>query len=867
MAARLLLTAWLLGALALPAEAAENTDKPPAHVDRYGDPLPAGALARIGTKRFRLADPFGVMALSNDGEMLAVGEGKTVRLVDAATGRETAPIPLIRCTATALAFSGDGRLLACVEEHPGHPGAVHILRLPEGRQILRINVPGRLTSRSCAFSRDGKTLAAAFEGYDRKRKSMSVVYAWGVATGKELGRFEIAGYILGQVVLSPDGKVGARRGRLWDVTTGKVLPALKVAARWGSALAFSPDGKRLATMDDDCVVRLWDMATGKETRELKPASLGKRRTENYERAEWVGFSPDGTRVGACGTEGTSWIWDVATGRQQAFYQGPLCDGCRLVFPPSGPALACGLDGRAVRIWDVPSGKERTSAGGHHAAPLALAFTPDGRVLCSVDEVGEVLRHEVPSALQTEGFRLPAAATKSLAISQSFPKTPFVALSPDTRLLARAEDLRGVTMYDAVTGARIRNIRGAGGSEAMLAFSADGRVLGVGWLDGWTNQNEAVVRLWEPTTGRELTFKHTASDVVALAPSAAGCTAAAFVSPKQAGLLLPPYELVLWRGAETKVFGGRARDGEGPVSAAFSPDGRLLAWGDSEDQVRIWDVIRGKGIRHLQSDGPRPDASWPAAPLLFSPDGRTLAVGSGPDERGPEGAVRVVLWDVATGRVRRRFDSPTEPIRSLAFSPDGRLLATGTGRTTLLLWDLTGGAGQPAPPSPRDFERLWEVLAGPDAARAFDAIWAFAAAPDRAVPFLRARLRPAPDVQPGRLKRLVADLDAASFSVRDQSTEELERLGEQAEPALRQALAGKPSLEFRRRVESLLEKLSAVPSPDRLREMRAIEVLERIATPDARAVLADLAKGAPAARLTREAKAALERLGTRPTARR
>ena len=82
----------------------------------------------------------------------------------------------------------------------------------------------------------------------------------------------------------------------------------------------------------------------------------------------------------------------------------------------------------------------------------------------------------------------------------------------------------------------------------------------------------------------------------------------------------------------------------------------------------------------------------------------------------------------------------------------------------------------------------------------------------------------------------------------------------AEPALRKVLTGKPSLEARRRAEALLEKLRGpVTSPEHLRALRVVEVLEHVGTPAAREVLTILANGAPGARPTRAAKAALARL--------
>jgi Spy/CpxP family protein refolding chaperone len=136
----------------------------------------------------------------------------------------------------------------------------------------------------------------------------------------------------------------------------------------------------------------------------------------------------------------------------------------------------------------------------------------------------------------------------------------------------------------------------------------------------------------------------------------------------------------------------------------------------------------------------------------------------------------------------------------------------------------------------------------------------AASPRDSVPFLAKHLRPAAPPDNEQLARWIADLDSAVFADRDKATRELERQAELAEPLLRKAVAADPSPEARRRIEALLNKLQGpVTSAGTLRSIRAVEVLEHIATPEAREVLQNLAKGAAEARLTHEAKAALDRL--------
>jgi hypothetical protein len=119
------------------------------------------------------------------------------------------------------------------------------------------------------------------------------------------------------------------------------------------------------------------------------------------------------------------------------------------------------------------------------------------------------------------------------------------------------------------------------------------------------------------------------------------------------------------------------------------------------------------------------------------------------------------------------------------------------------------------------------------------------------------------VKDEQLTRLLVDLDSERFETRERATLELQRLGEQAEPALRKALADKPSLEVSRRLQALLDHLeSRTLSTEQLHALRAVEVLEQVGTAEARTVLRSVAAGAPADRLTREAKAALQRLSGR-----
>jgi hypothetical protein len=162
-------------------------------------------------------------------------------------------------------------------------------------------------------------------------------------------------------------------------------------------------------------------------------------------------------------------------------------------------------------------------------------------------------------------------------------------------------------------------------------------------------------------------------------------------------------------------------------------------------------------------------------------------------------------------------------------------------------------------SAKNLEDLWDDLGRLDAAKGYQATWLLTDVPEQAIALFKPRLRPAAAVP---IDRWIAELDDKVFAVRQKATADLASHVEQAEPALRRALTRYPSLEATRRIERLLKQFSTgdiVPSTDLVRTVRAIEVLERIGTAEARAILANLARGAPDAWVTREARGSLERL--------
>jgi hypothetical protein len=297
---------------------------------------------------------------------------------------------------------------------------------------------------------------------------------------------------------------------------------------------------------------------------------------------------------------------------------------------------------------------------------------------------------------------------------------------------------------------------------------------------------------------------------------------------------------------------------GASNVAFSPNGRLLALGlCDENRITIWNPLDGKLVRQLawEKDHVRPELA--RYKDQFYVGSGTMALSFTADSRSLIAAcqsMRVRVWEVASGGLRYQVD---EYVHDMAVAPTGSLIAGIVRFKQVCLWDArTCVVPRKQTPLPHP-DKAWPALAVADAAAAYDLMRNLMAAPREAVALLDKHLSPAADVSEATLNRLVADLDDESFDVREQASRRLSELDEIARDALGKAKS--PSAEARRRIKDLLGALDGAADGNRLRLLRAVEVLESVNTSEARGVLKRLAEGEPKALLTREAKAALGRL--------
>jgi len=302
----------------------------------------------------------------------------------------------------------------------------------------------------------------------------------------------------------------------------------------------------------------------------------------------------------------------------------------------------------------------------------------------------------------------------------------------------------------------------------------------------------------------------------------------------------------------------SRDGAYAALGVFQPVTKP-GWGDREMiGVQVWELATLLPVARLETG--------PLAHLAFTPDSRHLITA------GPEA---LQLWDIASAKVLTQRKAPARVrgsygdsfVSSMALAPDGHTVATGHVDTTILLWDLPAPAsnGPAAPMKAGQLSARWDDLASADAGRAFASIARLADMPEQAVEFMRDRLHPVKAPSSEEFGRLIADLDSPQFARREAATKQLTELGELADAALRKALSKTPPLEVQRRIEALLARPPLTRTPDARRNLRAVRVMEAIGTANAQDLLKMLSTGAPDARLTQEAKAALDRLAKKSAA--
>lgn len=330
------------------------------------------------------------------------------------------------------------------------------------------------------FSPDGNQLLSAGGSGEAALKF------WEVHTGKNIATMKVWGPL---IVLSPDGKLlvkvqgkyAKESATLWDVSSRKMIRSLSTVPEVVDffPMAFSPDGKTLASwgkpgaminnpLTARLSIKLWDVATGRNTATLKIVEMGVEGGQFYHPTS-VAFSPDGKTlaVGGIGQDidgAKIKLWDITTGKHIAnIIEGG--DVNSIAFSPDGKTLASACTGISIFggtdciiLWDVSTRQNTAELLGHTSKIFCVVFSPDGKMLASCGECDKATEFEKNG----EPKRRATVRLWDVETGRNFAKLPGhtehvrkVAFSPDGKLLASGSDDLSIRLWDVSNAKRPR----------------------------------------------------------------------------------------------------------------------------------------------------------------------------------------------------------------------------------------------------------------------------------------------------------------------------------------------------------------------------------------------------------------------------
>ena len=797
------------------------------------DPLPAGALLRLGTSRFRSPSIVSELALSPD-EKTVVTVSDVLIAWDAETGRERWRVRSSEYGSDehsaaygmrALAFSADGARFYT----PGRLGQNEVVVWDTAsgrREVLTIATPSRVgamegATRSVDVTPDGQKLAVgnghglvvcgrlgkvlyeianphgAFQIQNNDRLGLYGHYS--------LGRFAPDGSILAVVVSASPDEI-----RLYNAATGRELRKVSLGARL-VRMAFSPDGKQLVTTERDNAVRLYDVATCARnwSHIIKLTNI----YENYTSA--VSLSPDGKTLAVCATDHHIYLMNAMTGAELGQLSGHHWYPWALAFSANSKMLNTSGWDPTIRRWDVAAREQLALPAGKHATGV-VAASPDGKTLSYEDDFGTI--RVVDSGRGTErctltlagceysqltfspdGRRLAGGGTSGEQVHVAVWTVPdgrllhrwdwpkgrdphstveALAFTPDGRRLAAAVFRQSIAnVWDLPTGQQIAHL--AHNQVYALSFSPDGQTLATA---GW----DSIIRFWNTDTGNLRREVKPADRIKGDDLQGAGPA----VPP-------PPPR----REGDLRMF-----------SVCYAPAGGLIATMHLDGLVRIWQADEMLLRKQFQIGG------WGYGRLRFSPDGLWLAGGV------RDGSVEI--WDPLSAERVWNVGRHQNDVDSVSFGRDARTLVSGGDDGLCYVWDLRPPRDRPD----RELTGLWDDLAGENGLAAYQAMWSLSDMGDRAVSMVAERLRAV---------TTVIDLDHVDEG---KSTDEIDRL--------------------RRMKRLLITKDPNVESAIAVR--RAISLLAQIGTPAAIGLIKNLVERKPRRDVAQIAASALDRLAISKT---
>jgi RNA polymerase sigma factor (sigma-70 family) len=659
--------------------AAQQLRDPAPGRDVFDDGLPKGAVARLGTVRFRHGAWGRGLAFPPDGRFLVSMGGGWVNRWDLATGQARFTFGKGWTTGiidTDELVTSDGKLAVICRFSDAPVGA-----------------EWTCTEYELDTGKERRSVALELPQFVNRRGTPHLA--------------------------SPDGKFWAGVASdvmVWHAATGKLAHHLKAAKGHYTAAAFTPDSNTLLIGDDAHTIHAIDLATGKEQRSFGLA--------NVDGVGFIAVSPDGKRVATIGgADDFVRLWNLERGTEERTLDFPEGRVSSLLFTTDRRTVVIGVDGNrlpfehAVRTWDVATGKPGRAWTDDPNMGLNVAVSPDGKLLATMNDAGVIRLWD----METGKERQPLAASPCGFTG--------IGLQPDGKTYLTIGTDQRVRSWDAATGrlrdslARVdgqqpRFVEGglllvlAGRDQLELVDPATGKVLlkmagnrAVVSADGKrlaTSGSDGAVHVYEIGKDEPIAnwIMSPEGDIKKPAyPVVRG------LSADGAMLVLQGDVVSTWNVATAKqrtswslerndvVEKDQKAKGFGnsrPIQAvAVSPDGTKIAFGIIASRPR--GPGGGKALRigklmiletataKLLDQSELEDSDNMFTRMLFSPDGKLLAAaGNGP----------IRVWHVGTAKPVWQFEGHRGPVTALSFSSDSRRLASASSDSTALVWELT-----------------------------------------------------------------------------------------------------------------------------------------------------------------------------------
>jgi len=317
--------------------------------------------------------PVSYVAFTPNGDQLVSGgcDG-TIKVWDTTIDRETTKLIGRHHYVTSMAFSPDGNHMLTGSFH----GTAKVWSVRTLSETMTLPLKETLGSDAIRFeySPDGKLIASISDG--------GTVKVWDAATGRmvmvlcrDQRRLDFRAQQRRGLAFSPDGKYLAAAGKVWNAENGTEVIALHAAEEHAVCLRFSPNGKRIASVDLNGMLKVWDAGTANELLAVRVDE------EVIRQISLISFSPDGNQIVSAGSDGTVRLWDTNTGAETMTLRGPTDIVTAVNFSPDGKRIISGSTDGTARVHDATTGAELLTlqAG---SAVTTVAFSPDGKTVAA-----------------------------------------------------------------------------------------------------------------------------------------------------------------------------------------------------------------------------------------------------------------------------------------------------------------------------------------------------------------------------------------------------------------------------------------------------------------------------------------------------